>query len=58
MHDLARKAVSAYNYGEKAEAEEYLQQLSDVSYIVIEKLQELQTIIIEHKKSLLKNDSS
>ena len=49
VHEIAREAVSAYNYGEKAKAEEYLQQLSDVSHIVIEKLQALQTLIIEQK---------
>ena len=54
VHEIARKAVSAYNYGDKAKAEEYLQPLSDVSHIVIEKLQALQTIITEQKKSLLK----
>ena len=54
VHELARKAVSAYNYGEKVAAEEYLQQLSYVSHIVIGKLQALQTIITEQKKSLLK----
>ena len=54
VHDLACKAVSAYNNGEKAIAEEYLRQLSDVSHVVIEKLQELQTIIIGQKESLVK----
>ena len=42
VHELAREAVLAYNNGEKAVAEEYLRQLSDVSHIVIEKLQALQ----------------
>lgn len=54
VHNLACKAVSAYNNGEKVVAEEYLRQLSDVSHVVIEKLQALQTIIIEQKKSLIK----
>ena len=54
VHEIARKAVSAYNSGEEAKAEEYLQPLSDVSHIVIEKLQALQTIITEQKRSLLK----
>lgn len=49
IHDIARKAISASNSGQKDRAEQYLEQLTNVSNIVIEKLQELQQIVRTQK---------
>lgn len=54
VHEIARKAVNAYNHGDKEAAEQYLQQLAKVSYTVIEKLQELQKIILQQKEAHIK----
>lgn len=54
VHEIARKAVNAYNAGDKDSVEKYLQQLADVSYTVIEKLQELQKIILHQKETHMK----
>ena len=49
VYDTARKAVSAYNGGRKDEAERYLEEITSVSKIVIEKLQELKEILVQEK---------
>lgn len=49
VYDTARKAVSAYNGGRKDEAERYLEEITSVSKIVIEKLQELKEILVREK---------
>lgn len=49
VYDTARKAVSAYNAGRKDEAERYLEEITSVSKIVIEKLQELKEILVQEK---------
>ena len=54
VHEIARKAVNAYNDGDKRTAEQYLQQLADASHLVIERLQELQKIILDQKKTHMK----
>lgn len=54
VHEIARNAVNAYNNGDKRTAEQYLQRLADASHIVIGKLQELQEIILNQKKTHMK----
>ena len=54
IHDIARKAVAASNSGQKDKAEQYLEQLTNVSNIVIEKLQELQQIVRTQKEQYIK----
>lgn len=54
VHEVAQKAVQAYNSGDKDTAEQYLQQLADVSYTVIGQLQELQKIILRQKETHMK----
>ncbi|MEE1132395.1 MAG: methyl-accepting chemotaxis protein [Caryophanon sp.] len=49
VYDIARKAVTAYNAGRKDEAERYLEDITSVSKVVIEKLQELKEILVHEK---------
>lgn len=53
VYDTARKAVSAYNAGRKDEAERYLEEITSVSKIVIEKLQELKEILVQEKNGYM-----
>lgn len=53
VYDTARKAVSAYNAGRKDEAERYLEEITSVSKIVIEKLQELKEILVREKNGYM-----
>ncbi|ETT88785.1 methyl-accepting chemotaxis protein [Viridibacillus sp. FSL R5-0477] len=50
VHEVAKKAVHAYNAGNQALAEEYLVELADISQIVIGKLTILKQIIVNSKK--------
>ena len=50
VYEYAKKAVQAYNNNQPALAEEYLQQLSDTSNVLVEKLRALQKIFIEKKE--------
>ncbi len=54
VYDIAKKAVNAHTAGEKALAEKYLEDLTETSKLVIEKLQNLQEILIETKAKFLK----
>ncbi|WP_139108659.1 methyl-accepting chemotaxis protein [Caryophanon latum] len=54
VYDIARKAVSAYNANRKDEAERYLEDITSVSKIVIEKLQELKEILVKEKNGHMK----
>lgn len=54
VHEIALNAVNAYNSGDKDAAEQYLQKLAEVSFTVIEKLQELQKIILHQKETHMK----
>lgn len=54
VYDIAKKAVNAHTAGEKALAEKYLEDLTDTSKLVIEKLQNLQEILIKTKAKFLK----
>ncbi|WP_342558499.1 methyl-accepting chemotaxis protein [Metasolibacillus sp. FSL K6-0083] len=54
VHDIAKKAIRAYHQGDRKLAENYLDELTVVSNIVIEKLQELQAIFINEKKKYIK----
>ncbi|MGG0657291.1 methyl-accepting chemotaxis protein [Rummeliibacillus pycnus] len=50
VHEVARKAVEAYNNGNSELAEEYLVQVEKCSNIVIDKLTKLREIIITSKQ--------
>ncbi|MER2000235.1 MAG: CZB domain-containing protein, partial [Lysinibacillus sp.] len=52
IHDIARKAIAAANSGKKEQAELHLEQLTNTSQIVIDKLQELQKIVVNQKALL------
>ena len=54
VYDIAKKAVNAYTAGEKALAEKYLEELTETSKIVIDKLQRLQEILINSKAKFMK----
>ena len=54
IHDIARKAVVAANSGNKEQAEIHLEQLTDTSQTVIDKLQELQKIVLKQKEQYQK----
>lgn len=49
VHELAKKAVQEYNQGNHATAEGYLTKITDVSYIVIDKLKALKQVLINEK---------
>ncbi|MBS7345994.1 MAG: CZB domain-containing protein [Caryophanon sp.] len=51
VYDIARKAVAAYNAGRKDEAEMYLEEITAVSKVVIDKLQELKNILVREKEA-------
>lgn len=53
VHEIAKQAVNAYNCGNKEEAENYLNDITSESLIVIEKLKELKQIIINEKKQYM-----
>lgn len=50
VYDIARKAVQAYVVGDRVLAEKHLDELTETSNIVIEKLQALQNILIHSKE--------
>ena len=50
VYEYAKKAVQAYNSNQQALAEEYLQQLTDTSNVLVEKLRTIQKIFIEQKE--------
>lgn len=49
IHELARKAVAAFHSGDSELAENYLEEITCHSLIVIQKLRELQSILISKK---------
>lgn len=49
VYDIAKKAVKAYNSGDRQLAEQYLEELTMTSKIVIEKLHQLQEILLSNK---------
>ncbi len=49
VYDIAKKAVEAYHKGDKVLAEKYMEEVTYVSNIVIEKLKQLQQILIDKK---------
>ncbi|SOB99890.1 methyl-accepting chemotaxis protein/heam-based aerotactic trancducer [Ureibacillus xyleni] len=49
VYDIAKKAVQAYESGNKEQAEHYLSEVSRVSNIVINKLKELQQLLVDRK---------
>lgn len=53
VHEIAKKAVQAYNSGNKNEAEQYLDDITNESLLVIEKLKELKQIFINEKKQYM-----
>lgn len=53
IHDIAKKAVREYNTGNKKEAEKYLEEITEESSVVIEKLQALKEILIDGKKQYI-----
>lgn len=53
VHDIAKKAVREYNIGNKREAEKYLKEITEESYIVIEKLKALKEILLNGKKQYI-----
>lgn len=54
VYDIAKKAVGAHTAGDKESAEKYLDELTEVSKIVIEKLQQLQDILVQSKQQYMK----
>lgn len=53
IHELAKKAVQAFHDGEEAQAERYLEDITMNSQIVIEKLRDLQRILINNKPTVM-----
>jgi len=53
VHDIAKKAVREYNLGHKTEAEKYLKEISEESFVVIEKLKVLKNILLDGKKQYI-----
>lgn len=53
IHDIAKKAVREYNTGNKVEAEKYLEEITEESSVVIEKLQALKEILLNSKKQYI-----
>lgn len=53
VHELAKKAVQEYNRGNKAVAETYLTEITNESYLVIDKLKELKQILMNEKKQYI-----
>ena len=54
IHELARKAVAAFHSGERELAENYLEEITRHSLIVIQKLRELQSILTSKKPEIFK----
>ena len=54
VHALAKKAVHAFNQGDKKQAEQYLEQLEVTSKVVIDKLKKLKEIIIQDKNQYIR----
>ena len=54
VYDIAKKAVSAHTAGDEALAEKYLEELTETSQIVIDKLHSLQEILKQTKEQYLK----
>ena len=54
IHDIAKKAVEAFHNGNVTLAEQYLEEITNNSHIVIEKLRELQRILISKKPAVMK----
>ncbi|MEK4230799.1 methyl-accepting chemotaxis protein [Solibacillus sp. FSL H8-0538] len=54
VYDIAKKAVNAYTSGKKELAETYLEDLTISSKIVIDKLQQLQQILVQNKTQYMK----
>lgn len=50
VYDIARKSVQAYVVGDKVLAEKHLDELTETSNIVIQKLQALQNVLIHSKE--------
>ncbi|MBK3495765.1 CZB domain-containing protein [Viridibacillus sp. YIM B01967] len=53
VHEVAKKAVQAYNAGNKVLAEEHLVELARISQVVIEKLTILKQVITNSKKQYI-----
>ncbi|MEA0556012.1 methyl-accepting chemotaxis protein [Lysinibacillus irui] len=53
IHDIAKKAVREYNTGNRVEAEKYLEEITEESSVVIEKLQALKEILLNSKKQYI-----
>ncbi|WP_042478845.1 protoglobin domain-containing protein [Bacillus ndiopicus] len=54
VHEIAKKAVRAYHQGDKDAAVAYLESLTEVSAIVIDKLQQLKAIFVNTKMKYIK----
>ncbi|WP_274307155.1 protoglobin domain-containing protein [Solibacillus daqui] len=54
IHELAKKAVQAFHNSEESRAQQYLEEITNNSQIVIEKLRELQRILISKKPNVIK----
>lgn len=50
---ILQKAVREYNVGNKTGAEKYLKEITDESYVVIEKLKALKEILLSEKKQYI-----
>jgi len=53
VHEIAKKAVREYNVGHKNEAEKYLKEISEESFVVIDKLKALKEILLDEKKQYI-----
>jgi len=53
VHEIAKKAVREYNAGRKNEAEKYLKEISEESFVVIDKLKALKEILLDGKKQYI-----
>ncbi|MCH7322011.1 protoglobin domain-containing protein [Solibacillus sp. MA9] len=54
IHELAKKAVQAFHDSDESCAQQYLEEITNNSQIVIEKLRELQRILISKKPNVIK----
>ena len=50
VYEYAKKAVQAYNSNQQTLAEEYLEQLTETSNVLVEKLRAIQKIFVEQKE--------
>ena len=54
VHELAKKAIHAFDHGDKGQAEQYLEQLEVASTNVVQKLKALKELVVNRKQQYMK----